>query len=147
MANTSADVPYIVLVNTNMYAGNFERAMTAYCTGAVGECGVGHKEAKLFEEEVDQEIQDLFEDALEHAADDRGCYRPCTMWDTSNKNDWHDVAMFFSDEPIHEMLEVIKNRAVEFSKEGGYNGKMKINSVTLIKRTVTTVDKVISILK
>jgi hypothetical protein len=147
MANTSADVPYIVLINTNQYAGNFERQMTAYCTGVIGECGVGRKEAQLFEEETSEEIQALFEDALEHDAGDSGCYRPCSMWDTSKKNDWHDVAIFFGEEPTTEQLEVIKQRAVEFANQREYQGKMKINTITVIKRVRTTVDTVLTVLK
>jgi len=30
-----------IIVDTESYSGNFERELTAYCTGAVGDCGVG----------------------------------------------------------------------------------------------------------
>jgi len=147
MANTNVDVPYIVVVSTNMYAGSFERDMTAYCTGSYGECGVGDDQAELFREETSEEIQALFEDALSQQPDDRGCHRPCSIWNLGKNTGYNDVAMFFDCEVTQQMLEAIKDRAVEFSKEGRYNGKMQIKSVTLIGRTVTTVDTILSTLK
>jgi len=146
MANENANVPYIVVVDTNMYSGNFEREMTAYCTGTYGECEVGDDKAELFREEVPEELQALFEDALAHPADERGCRRPCSIWRSEGKKSYEEVAMFFDCEPTPVMLDLIKQRAVEFSKEGGYNGKMIIYSVKLIKRKRTTVDTVLSTL-
>ncbi|KKK83825.1 hypothetical protein LCGC14_2789530, partial [marine sediment metagenome] len=32
---------WIFIIDTDSYAGNFEREMCAYITGRVGECGVG----------------------------------------------------------------------------------------------------------
>jgi len=37
------------IIDTNEYAGNFEREMCAYCTGQIGDCGVGEEEAEKFE--------------------------------------------------------------------------------------------------
>jgi hypothetical protein len=62
-----------VIVDTNKYAGNFEREMCAYATGQIGECGVGADEvdenmphAKWWDDHViDQE--------------DEGCYRPVAL--------------------------------------------------------------------
>lgn len=146
MANENVSVPYIVLVDTNMYSGNFEREMTAYCTGTIGECEVGDRQARLFQEEVAEELQAEFEDALAHPADERGCRRPCSIWRSEGKSSYEEVAMFFDCKPTQSMLDLIKQRAVEFSKEGGYNGKMIIHSVKLIKRKRTTVDTVLATL-
>jgi len=39
---------YIFIVDTEKYAGDFERQLTAYCTGQVGDCGVGEREGQNF---------------------------------------------------------------------------------------------------
>ena len=142
MSTEALEAPYIVVVNTNMYAGNFERDLTAYCTGEVGECEVGDDKAELFREEVTSEQAMWFEDALLQVADDRGTQRPCSMWDSKGNSGYKDVAMFFHGKPTKEMLELIRDRAIEFANEG-YRGKMKISSVSLIERVVTTKDTIL----
>jgi len=42
---------YKFIIDTDQYAGNFEREMCAYLTGTVGECGVGDEFAELFSKE------------------------------------------------------------------------------------------------
>lgn len=37
---------YILVADTNQYAGNFERELCAYITGQYGECSVGADIAK-----------------------------------------------------------------------------------------------------
>jgi hypothetical protein len=32
---------YVFIIDTEQYAGNFEREMCAYCTGILGDCEVG----------------------------------------------------------------------------------------------------------
>jgi len=39
---------FIFVIDTDTYAGNFERPMCAYMTGRVGECGVGEEFAEMF---------------------------------------------------------------------------------------------------
>lgn len=77
---TDFDV-YIFVVDTDSYAGNFERAMCAYMTGQVGDCEVGDDYAKLYREEEDPE---LFDELLYSLPDDHGCARPCFIWDNPN---------------------------------------------------------------
>jgi len=65
-----------VIVDTNKYAGNFEREMCAYATGQVGECGVGS-------EEVDENMPHAkWWDDHVIDQDDEGCYRPVALAET-----------------------------------------------------------------
>lgn len=68
---------YIFVVDTDIYAGNFERQMTAYVTGCVGDCGVGEKEAKMFKAVVPEDIAERIEDNIYSVADEHGCH----SWD------------------------------------------------------------------
>lgn len=43
---------WIFVVDTEQYAGNFERGMCAFMTGMLGECGVGSEEARLYYEQT-----------------------------------------------------------------------------------------------
>ena len=71
------------VIDTNLYAGNFERPMCAFVTGQVGECGVGEKEAEIFEEEVeDEEFRAAVEDLIGAEPDDHGCHRPAKIYPT-----------------------------------------------------------------
>lgn len=90
MANLQANHahPFQLIVHTNLYSGNFEREMTAYVTGSLGECEVG-------EELIPIAIRDLVAQGLtEHQArdqmaewaeltvqlpDERRVYRPCSI--------------------------------------------------------------------
>lgn len=67
----------ILVIDTNMYAGNFEREMVAFMTGQVGECGVGGKAAAAFQ---DQFPDKDFEDLVVSVPDERGCCRPASIY-------------------------------------------------------------------
>lgn len=77
---------YILCLDTNKYAGNFERQTTAYATGVVGECSVGEEEAKDFFAETDgvaDNILDEVSDTVMYMLDDEdGCRRPCAIQPT-----------------------------------------------------------------
>lgn len=68
----------VFVVDTNKYAGNFEREMCAFITGQVGECGVGDGTA----EEEAENIRNLpwFQDNVAQEADEHECYRPASIW-------------------------------------------------------------------
>ena len=75
---------YAFVVETNQYAGNFEREMCAYVTGAVGECGVGKD--MIIKDEITVDF-----DNIQSVADGNGCYRPASLCGKDNK----DVAIYF----------------------------------------------------
>ncbi len=75
------DKHYVFVVDTEQYAGNFEREMTAYMTGHVGDCEVGSSESEQFSKDTATEaIADG--NLVINKPDDRGCYRPCVLVET-----------------------------------------------------------------
>ena len=84
----------VVVIDTNEYAGNFEREMCAFITGQVGECGVGDRLIAKAREEL---AEDTFNNTLEwieesivQESDDNGCSRPCSIWPTPG---WYNNGM------------------------------------------------------
>jgi hypothetical protein len=74
---------WIFIIDTDSYAGNFERDMCAYVTGIVGECEVGDEFAALYDKEVNTDgLESVFLDYLEQRADEHGCHRPTSLWPT-----------------------------------------------------------------
>lgn len=73
---------YYFVIDTDAYAGNFEREMCAYVTGSVGDCGVGDGPAKVAKKELDQHSMDILDDILAQVADEHGCYRPVKIYPT-----------------------------------------------------------------
>mgnify|MGYP001576192315 CR=1 FL=1 len=64
------------VIDTNEYAGNFERELCAHVTGMVGECEVGI-------EFVDEQIETLFDNVID--VEDEGCARPCAIYPTNKR--------------------------------------------------------------
>lgn len=170
---------YVFVAHTNLYAGNFERQMTAYATGQVGECGVGDTQSEAFQEEFeDTDLHNRFYHAMSQEPDDNGCYRPCAIWPTPGRYNngrgghfdlkdfdpedawqgkpwpaYESVGMFFSEQPAPDLIELMKNRCLEFAANSlhycGYGNKpeLKIIGFQLLHRTTktTVVDVEISI--
>ncbi len=88
---------FIFLIDTDSYAGGLERQLTAFCTGCVGECGVGEEYAEVFRQEC-PELLRTFEDLVALRPDDSGCRRPTSIWTTPGfwndgmGNHWPDSA-------------------------------------------------------
>lgn len=157
------DILYIFIIDTNLYAGNFEREMCGYVTGEIGECGVGREEAEIFRSEVNE---DEFSYIIKQSNED-GCPRPVSIWPTEGRwnngsgshfNDdefdpalswkgvkwpaYESVAIFFKIRPTEDQIELMKGRAEAFtSREAG----LKILGYRLITRTTTVTDEMISI--
>jgi len=79
---------FIFVIDTESYAGNFERQMTGFCTGKYGDCGVGDKESNIFHKEMkdddiytDPDGLPLFE-GIAQRPDKNGCSRPTAIWPT-----------------------------------------------------------------
>jgi len=98
---------YAFIIDTNEYAGNFERELTAYCTGIIGECEVG-------EEFIDKEITSIFEPYILQVADEYGCYRPCEIVQNS-EGFYYSVAIYFDEKPSNELITLMKVRANQFN--------------------------------
>lgn len=82
----------IFVIDTDSYAGNFERQMCAYVTGQVGECGVGQEMAEKFNDECDVS----FAGFVVSVPDEHGCWRPASIyptpgfWNDGMGNEWAD---------------------------------------------------------
>jgi hypothetical protein len=89
---------YLIIIDTNKYSGNFERAMCAYITGVVGECGTCEKCKDIALKELNQETIDWFEDNVVQVPDEHGVLRPCAIRPTPGwfndgvGNNWRDGA-------------------------------------------------------
>ena len=74
--------PFVFVVDTDQYAGNFERELCAFVTGHIGECGVGAEEAEEFRKD---HLENPFEKAILHYPDEHGCSRPVSIWSTPGR--------------------------------------------------------------
>lgn len=123
---TFKETRYGVIINTNEYAGNFERELTAYCTGQVGECDVGEDEAALFVKELGVEYgteSDPFWDAIDIRPDEHGCYRPCEAF--SDNDHYKSVLIYFAEPPTKKQVMLIGYRAHAYKdKRSGVNPKV-----------------------
>lgn len=104
--------PYAIIINTDAYAGNFERDMCAFVTGSYGECGVGSELAELFHEE---EGQDTFLSGITDSVSDGSCYRPCSMFNDDDSN--QSVIIFLTDQPEPHEWDMIVRRVQKFGAE------------------------------
>lgn len=150
-----SNLKYIFVIDTNKYAGNFERELTGYCTGHVGECDVGDDQAVLFEEEVGSYGDEIFPNILQ-VPDDNGCWRPCYIWKTpGRKNDgygghsdgeggypaYESVAIFFESPLTDDQVKLLEERAKKFCdrEDIQIRGFRILKEQTTIE-TVTTID-------
>lgn len=93
----------VVAIDTNQYAGNFEREMCAYITGQYGDCGVGDDIANT--EKPNIQNYDWFNQHVVQEDDDSAyvCRRPCAIWPTQG---WINDGMGteFKDTPENRQL-------------------------------------------
>lgn len=127
------DVCYGFIIDTNEYAGNFEREMCAFATGQLGECGVGEKDSNLFVKEMGEGLLEEFSYRMVHLPDDHGCSRPCSVWDGNGKDAvCNSVIIFFSEIPPNNLIKIIKERSEAFTKRPK-SGKFKILGYRMLK--------------
>lgn len=132
---TSED-SYILLIDTNTYTGNFEREITAYCTGQIGDCEVGDSEREIFEAECEPGTSGLFEAIIQHRPDDDDCRRPCAIWEPPQHR---SVAIFFSERPSTDLIDLIQARARAFAQGATVRGpRFAIMGFRLIYEEVVT---------
>jgi|ERR1700739_755992 len=111
---------YILCLDTDQYAGNFERATTAYATGVLGDCGVGEEESTQFFAETDgvaETILDEISDKVLQVPDDNNCFRPCAAQPTPGwVNDGHgnEYRQSFDIPPTDEQVETYRRTQREY---------------------------------
>ena len=123
---------FAVLIETNQYAGNFEREMCAHLTGHVGDCEVG-------DELIDEAVAEFFDGVIGNEADDNGTYRPVALGNDIDGGTNQGVVIFFDEEPTQEHLDMIKERLETFT----YTKGLEIKSVELIEFHRSTSKKTI----
>jgi hypothetical protein len=105
----------ILVIDTEQYAGNFEREMCAYLTGQVGDCGVGSDVADKHSSGI-KHLDWWKENIAEEMDDDGVCSRPASIWSTEG---WFNNGYggFFKDEPKSETIaiEAAKKSEVEYN--------------------------------
>jgi hypothetical protein len=109
--------PFVFIIDTNKYAGNFERELCAFCTGIVGDCGVGEEYGRTFlEEEFGYEDADNpMEERIAPIVCDDGCRRPTSIWQDPKGKGYDSVAIFFYEAPTKKEIDLIKRRAEKFA--------------------------------
>lgn len=123
---------FTFVIDTDKYAGNFERQMCAYITGRYGDCMVGKEYADMYNESV---TSICFDERVIDQPDDHGCWRPCRLEETPGlvnigggkvvKEEeakdidiaypaFYSVGILFEERPTQEMIDFMKKRAEEF---------------------------------
>lgn len=106
---------YLFVIDTDSYAGNFERQMCAYVTGQLGECEVGEENTELAKREI-PEIVSRLEDMVELVPDEHGCSRPVDIFPTPG---WFNngVGGHFRDGQEKEALAHYKKETKRYNNE------------------------------
>lgn len=99
------------VIDTDKYAGNFERELCAHITGHIGECGVG-------EDFIEEGVAEFFENIVE-VPDEHSCRRPCSIFPNPRyKNNGMGFAYLDGQEDI--ALQKLKESYLE-QAERSYN--------------------------
>lgn len=153
------EVSYSIIIETNLYAGNFEREMTAFATGCVGTCEVGDEHIKSFNKAVieiagfttDEVNYDDFttldnkvSDVIRYEDQEYDTQRPCAIaWVPAHPKHaegagYYAVEIFLTKKPEDDILRFIEQRVHEFADQ--YDEDMKIIGIMLRETTKTTVE-------
>jgi len=90
--------PWVFVIDTDSYSGNFERELCAWITGRVGDCGVGEEMAEKAGKKKSDAVLEWCRDRVVDVPDDHGCCRPTSIWPTPGffndgfGNHWSDGA-------------------------------------------------------
>lgn len=135
--------PFIFVIDTDQYAGNFERDMCAWITGRIGECEVGREFAELASKELSKETDRWFDMNSIRLCDD-GCWRPCSTFRTPGKKGDLSVAIFFDKMPPPNIIEEMKVRAHSFSPMKSWTpAKINITGFRMIKQRLISEEETI----
>ena len=140
-----------IIIDTEDYAGNFERPMVAYITGQLGDCGVGEGSQLEALAELPEDIREWFDDNVEEHSDN-GCYRPAKiaitpLWANDGKGNFSkvsaddptgfpaylSVAFVVSEWPPDNIIACILERARSFCEK---------RSITYVRVRFATVESV-----
>lgn len=125
---------YTFVIDTEEYAGSFEREMCAYITAQVGECGVGDDMASDARDQLSDSAVNWFANNVEKHPDEHGCYRPAAIhptpgWCNDGRGNhsrgdaekhypaFLSVAIYLSSKPSEELVALMAERAKKFALE------------------------------
>jgi len=97
-----ADDEFIFIIDTNKYAGNFERQLVAFCTSRTGVCGVGKKESERFFSDTGLHFDSEPFHYVKQTSDLYGNMRPVYICQTPNYfyvKGSDTIEIFFSETP------------------------------------------------
>ena len=147
---------YHFIVDTEQYAGNWERELCAYITGLLGDCGVGSDMSVLAMQEIDAETALWFEGHVEQDSDDHGCRRPVKLhptpgWYNDGNGNHHrghakgrypaylSIAITLDELPTPEVFELMTQRAHAFATDrpdSSERAPFTVTDVRIIKMTM-----------
>lgn len=156
------DLPaWLFVADTERYAGNFERRMTLYCTGVLGEL---HVHPELDDDDLidfedgtisEQIINELDEKLDIYANNEQGhaLSYPTPGWSNDGMGKetklepseemkhpaYLSVAIIFTARPSDELLELLKNRASQYCQLN----KIELTKCRLVHQEVTVEEEVI----
>ena len=98
------DDSWAFVIDTDSYAGNFERQICAFITGTLGECGVGDDMLKHFNQWLNQSKykDNPFEEIIMQVIDEHGCRRPVCIAPNPNWSNHGMGESFRLDDPDFE---------------------------------------------
>ena len=109
------DVLFEFIIDTDSYAGNFEREICAYITGMWDHETHGRDQAAIFKKEVG--IPNPFEEYITYVYLEHGYAPQQIIWEPIAKA-MNSVSIFFEKEPTPELIAIMKERAYRFSRYG-----------------------------
>lgn len=144
---------WVFIIDTNAYAGNFERAMGAFVTGHVGDCGTGRELAE-------EAIIILFEDYIGGERDEYGWNQHARMEPTPFRRNngygkhysvatepapdddkgcsaYESVGILLEERPTAELLQLMRERAQQFTQLPRYQ-EIKITGFRLVREEIVT---------
>lgn len=141
---------WLFVIDTDAYSGNYERQLTAWCTGVVGECGIGTGYALVFRKEYPLWAA-KFEQWVAWCHDEHGVERSCAIFPTpgwSNDGDgnhFHDtthpypayqsIAISFTERPTEETIRFLMHRARTYEPSPSWDACGTITGFRLLEQT------------
>lgn len=123
MSLTDDGTIWIFIIDTNLYAGNFEREMCCYVTGVFAEESMGHgrpqQEMYLEDMGYSNEYENPFHQyegskPMAMPCHDEYGERPCGVWSSPNGAGNNSVGLFFQNEVSEEDVRFFLERAEKF---------------------------------
>lgn len=133
LGSNEIKMKYYFVIDTDEYAGSFERQMCAYVTGQVGECGVGQKIANHARQKLSKHMLEIFDEFVMQEPDDHGCHRPCKIYPTPG---FYNNGLGFEYQAGEEdkAIEAYRNSCIEESQRKVHPADQEDNEKRWLKK-------------